>query len=115
MRNMSFFATQNQIREGIKDVTRRVGWKTLKPGNMLQPVIKCQGLKKGAKVEKLRGPIMVVRVSFEPLYMIIYNPFEVLREGFADMSACDFVSMFCKMNKCPHDQVVTRIEFRYMD
>lgn len=115
MRNISFYATKQQVRDGIKDVTRRTGWKDARPGLMLQPVEKAQGLKKGEKVVKLRGPILLVRVSFEPLYMIYDNPFEVIREGFADMSPCEFMDMFCAMNKCEPSEVITRLEFRYTD
>lgn len=115
MRNISFFATQSQIREGVKDVTRRLGWRSAQPGELLQPIEKGQGLKKGEKVVALRGPIMLVRVDFEPLFMILDNPYEVFREGFPSMTAKEFVHMFCKMNKCTPFKIITRLEFKYTD
>jgi hypothetical protein len=33
MRNMSFFLTTAQFLDGTKDVTRRKGWRFLKPGD----------------------------------------------------------------------------------
>ena len=66
MRNMSFSATTEQIRNGTKTVTRRLGWTFLKPGDVVMACVKCQGLKKGEKVEKIR-PIRIVSVRKEPL------------------------------------------------
>lgn len=53
MRNISFAMTTQQIRDRTKTVTRRLGWKTLRQGEVLNAVVKCQGLKKGEKIEKL--------------------------------------------------------------
>jgi len=50
MRNMSFFLTTDQIRNKTKTVTRRDGWLFLKPGDIVQACVKCQGLKKGEKI-----------------------------------------------------------------
>ena len=35
MRNISFSLTTRQFRDGSKDVTRRVNWQNLKPGDHL--------------------------------------------------------------------------------
>jgi len=40
MRNMSFALTTNQVLEQTKSVTRRFGWKFLKAGDLVQPVLK---------------------------------------------------------------------------
>ena len=64
MRNMSFMLTTAQIRAGTKTVTRRLGWKFLKPGDRLMACVKCQGLGKGGKIEKIRE-IEVVSVRQE--------------------------------------------------
>lgn len=53
MRNMSFMLTPDQILNQTKTVTRRLGWATLKPGTLVRAVRKCQGLKKGEKIEAL--------------------------------------------------------------
>lgn len=54
MRNISFALTTEQIRNQTKTVTRRVGWANLKPGTLLQPIEKGQGLKKGDRARKDR-------------------------------------------------------------
>jgi len=50
---MSFSVTTEQIRARIKTVTRRMGWTFLRPGEQIQVVVKCCGLKKGEKVEPI--------------------------------------------------------------
>lgn len=62
---MSFALTSTQINDRTKTVTRRLGWSRLRPGTLLQPVVKAQGLKKGEKVQKVGGPIRVVSVRRE--------------------------------------------------
>ena len=47
MRNMSFAMTTEAVRNQTKTVTRRFGWWFLKPGDMVQPVEKAMGLRKG--------------------------------------------------------------------
>jgi len=112
MRHMSFALTTEQIRQRKKTVTRRLGWEFLKPGDLLQPIVKGQGLKKGETVEKIGGPIRVVNVSRSPLNAI--TPQDVFREGFPAMTKADFVKMFKKSHRgCRVATVVTRIEFEY--
>lgn len=115
MRNMSFMLTTRQMHEGTKTVTRRLGWKFLKPGDRFQAVEKCQGLKPGEKVV----PICiceVVSVRREPLNDITNE--DVVREGFGPapwkpgLEWFDFVEMFCHEMKCAPDTIVTRIEFK---
>lgn len=52
-RNMSFSMTTEQIRNRTKTVTRRLGWEFLKPGDVVNAVVKAMGLKPGEKVERL--------------------------------------------------------------
>ena len=115
MRNMSFALTTAQIRNRTKTVTRRLGWRNAKRGDVVQPVVKGQGIPKGGKVEKIGGPIRFIRVEREPLALILGRDGDVAREGFADMSAVDFVNMFCDHNGCEPDDHVTRIEFEYVE
>lgn len=119
MRNMSFALTTDQVRAGTKTVTRRMGWKFLKPGDLVQPVRKCMGLKPGEKLEKLRGPMRVVSVRRESLWKMWLEPSygwaECIREGFQQMTPRDFIDMFCASHKgCQRDSIVTRIEFEYL-
>ena len=111
MKNMSFFHTKKQILDESKTVTRRLGWKRLKAGDLVQSVEKCQGLKKGQKMQKLKV-LKVVHVRREKLFQITHK--DVIREGFPEMKREEFIQFFMKMNNCPRDEEVTRIEFEYL-
>jgi hypothetical protein len=118
-RNISFALTTEQIRNRTKTVTRRLGWKNLKPGEILQACVKCMGLKPGEKIERL-GLIRVVSVRQEALFHLIdcqYGDSEAAKEGFPGMTGREFVEMFCRHMK-PLSGVmteVTRIEFEYLE
>ncbi len=99
-RNMSFSLTTEQVRNRQKTVTRRLGWRFLKPGDVLNACVKCMGLKKGEKIERICR-IRVVDVMFEPLCFITLG--DVIREGFPDWGPQDFIQMFCRHNKVPRD------------
>lgn len=111
MRRISFSLTQEQVRNQSKRVTRRNGWKFLKPGDRVQPVVKCMGLKKGEKHQLIGVPIIIEEVSRERLCDI--NSLDVFLEGFTNWGSDEFIKMYCKANNCPPDQIVTRIQFRY--
>jgi hypothetical protein len=111
-RNISFFLTQEQFKNKTKTVTRRLGWDNLKPGDILNGCVKCQGLKKGEKVQIL-GQIRVKCVTKQPLNRITLD--DVKKEGFPDMQSIEFVRMFCKHMKCDPRTLVNRIEFEYVD
>lgn len=119
MRHISFALTTEQVRRREKTVTRRIGWLDLKPGTLLQPVVKAQGLKKGERVEKIGGPIRVVRVDCERLDLLeseaIRGESEVRAEGFPNLSPMEFVAMFCATHRCRPSARVTRIVFEYLD
>ena len=112
MRRMSFFLTQTQFRRRTKTVTRRTGWRFLKPGDRLLGIVKGQGLKKGEKHKKL-GVIEVVRATLERVNAIDQE--EVNREGFPAKDPAWFVAFFCKANGCRPHTFITRIEFKYVD
>lgn len=121
--NMSFSLTEPQFLDGTKNVTRRLGWRKLKPGTILTAVRKGMGLKKGEHPVVL-GKLCVKSVTQEALHVLMenleYGESEVRREGFAhdnEVQGCPtlFVQMFCKHMKCTPDTIVTRIEFRKLD
>ena len=112
VRNISFALTTDQVRNRTKTVTRRTNWLTLEPGDLLQPVVKGMGLKKGEHVQKLGGPIRVTRVWREKLGRITFA--ECALEGFPGMGPSEFVAMFCRHNGGDVHQDVTRIEFEYV-
>ncbi len=109
MRSISFALTKAQFLDGTKDVTRRLGWATLKPGDRLRAVEKAMGLKKGEHPVVL-GVIEVVLVRREPLWHI--TPEDVTREGFPGRGDEWFVGMFCEHMGCKRATAVTRIAFR---
>lgn len=122
MRNMSFALTTDQIMEGTKTVTRRLGWLNLKQGDQIRPVRKCMGLRPGEKLDVLRDPLTVVSVRREPLQAMTDDPeygfAECRAEGFGNHPdyqwPSEFVEMFCATHKgCTPETVVTRIEFSY--
>jgi hypothetical protein len=124
---MSFALTTEQILNGTKDVTRRLGWKFLKAGDKLMACEKCQGIKKGGLVRL--GVIEVVSVSREKLSRLRdqrpgeprpyplkgHGLMEVKREGFPKMTVSEFLAMFCEHMKCDEGTEVTRIEFKILE
>lgn len=85
MRNMSFSLTTPQILDRSKTVTRRMGWKFLKPGDRIRAVKKAMGLKKGEKVHQL-AVLEVIDVRRQPLNVLrdgsAWASAEIEREGF---------------------------------
>lgn len=112
MRNISFILTTGQFKDRSKDVTRRLRWLNLKPGDRLCGVVKSQGLKPGEKIERLGG-IKVVDVRRERLDAITSE--DVIREGFPNMTTDQFITMFCGHMNCDPSTIVTRIEFKHVD
>lgn len=113
MKRISFALTTNQVLTRTKTVTRRIGWATLKAGDRLQPIEKGMGLKKGEKQKFLNGPIEILSVRQEALALITQS--DVIAEGFPDWSPQDFIDFLCKKHKVAPSQIVTRIEFKYLE
>ena len=116
-RNISFALTTDQIRNRTKTVTRRLGWKNLKAGDVLNACVKCMGLRKGEKPER----ICQIRVAdarqevLENMDLEAYGKIEATKEGFPHMTGSEFVGMFCENMKCEPSTTVTRIEFEYLE
>ena len=111
MDNMGFSLTTEQVRDQTKTVTRRMGWLRAHPGDVFQPVVKRQGLRKGEHPEKIGCPIRVVHAWREPLSRI--TQMEVTREGFPAWSVEEFLAFYCRTHKCRRSTWCTRIEFQY--
>lgn len=104
--------TTSPLLERRKTVTRRFGWWHLKPGDIVQPVRKAMGLRKGETVQKLGYPIRIVSVRKEPLNAITQE--DVIKEGFHPSVTPEmFVEVLCTHYKCKPDALVNRIEFEY--
>ena len=108
---MSFALTTEQFRDRTKTVTRRKGWRFLKPGDVVMGCKKCMGLKPGEKLERL-GLIKITDVRVEWLRHMHWSDCE--KEGFPDMTVDQFIQMFCEHMGGTRHQLVTRIEFEYL-
>lgn len=104
--------TKQQVRDGSKDVTRRLGWWFLKPDDRVMLVEQAMGIPKGEKIKRIR-PVEIVSTRPEPLNAITQE--EVDREGFPDMTPKEFVEWFSGAMRCPEDEVVNRIEWDYLE
>jgi hypothetical protein len=118
MRQMSFKLTEQQVLDRTKTVTRRLGWMHARVGDLVQPVRKSMGLKRGESIERIGGPIVLLSIRKESLRRLIddtgYGAAELAAEGFAYLSPTEFVAMFCASHRgCKPDTLVTRVEFRY--
>lgn len=111
MRNISFWLTLRQFKDGSKKVTRRHGWGCIVGDEWhdLMAVEKGQGLKAGEKVKRL-GHIKA-RGRWERLDAI--TPAEVALEGFPEMTTTEFIEFFCRTHRgVKPETVINRIEFR---
>jgi len=111
-KNISFSMTTSQVKNQSKTVTRRQGWKSLKAGTLLQPIIKGMGLKKGEKVKKIGGLIKVVSVTSVQICEISKK--DVINEGFPNFEPRQFIEMYCKANKVKPLDYCNRIVFEYI-
>lgn len=119
MRLMSFAMTTEQVLAQTKTVTRRLGWADAKPGEVVQPVDRVMGFRKGERPTRLGGPIRIVDVRIEPLKRMLAEPYgsaEVIAEGFPQLSPREFVQMFLRSHRgCSSSRHVTRIQFEYTE
>lgn len=110
-RNISFALTTAQVKSRQKTVTRRFGWWQLKAGDRLIGVEKSMGLKKGEKVKPI-CEIEVTSVRKERLDLITKE--DCIKEGFPELHPKEFVEMIITQYACKHDDLINRIEFRYI-
>lgn len=138
---MSVAYTEQQVRDRIKDVTRRANWwedrngrRLVLPGQRLTLARKVMGRKKGEPIVRV-AEVEVVDVRREPLSWLTdpdipamyqgpdgqprwttYGVSEVAREGFPDMDPAEFIRRyFTEAQGIPADATVTRIEWRYVE
>ena len=111
-RLMSFSMTTQQVRDRTKDVTRRLGWCFLKPGDRLWGVEKAMGLRKGETAQRIA---MIEVVSTRPERLNEITAEDVEREGFPEFTPADFVRFLSQKTGCTADVIINRIEFRYVE
>lgn len=123
---MSVAMTADAVIERRKTVTRRKGWwldkngrRLLNVGDTLTLCRKVQGRKPGEPIERL-ATVYVTSVEREHLSNVTtfpeYGRVEVEREGFPGMDPARFVlDYFVEAQGMDPDDLVTRIEWRYVD
>lgn len=111
-RLMSVTLTEDAVIDRTKTVTRRLGWRMLKPGDRLTLCRKVMGRRKGDPLVRL-AEVEVVAVGRECLEDI--DDGEAAREGFPEKTGAEFVDFFCEHMRCKPGTTVTRIEWRYLD
>lgn len=109
---MSVALTEQQVRDRIKTVTRRLGWRFLQAGVRLTLCRKVQGRRRGEPLVRL-AEVEVVAVRREPLWDIDQE--DVIREGFPDWTPDMFLAFFVHKMRCAPNTEVTRIAWRYLD
>ena len=135
-RLMSVAHTEQAVRERRKTVTRRLGWRFLKPGDRLTLCRKVMGRKPGEPLERI-AEVEVVSVRREPLCAITDEDIalecvplidEYGHERFDEVWINDgepwahakpatwaWVSWFALTMDCRPETEVTRIEWRYIE
>jgi hypothetical protein len=123
---MSVAMTTDAVIERRKTVTRRRGWwldknerRLLKVGDRLTLCRKVQGRKPGEPIERL-AEVEVISVEREHLSNVTHFPdygaVEMEREGFPGMDPARFINdYFVDAQGFDPDDLVTRIEWRYLD
>jgi hypothetical protein len=112
---MSVALTEDAVRNRSKTVTRRLGWKFLKPGDHLTLCRKVMGRKQDEPLVRI-AEVEVLSVRSEQLWMIDED--DVEREGFTGgefIEPSEFVYFFCEVMGCEPDTEVTRIKWRSLD
>ncbi len=114
-RLMSVALTEQAVIERRKTVTRRLGWRFLKPGDRLTLVRKAMGRKRAdGTVEPLvrLAEVEVVSVRREELQQVPDT--DLAKEGFPGWDAFDWIAWFCDEMRCAPQTVITRIEWKYL-
>jgi len=111
-RLMAVSLTEQQVRARTKTVTRRAGWRMLRPGDRLTLCKKVMGRRRGEPLDRI-ALVEVISVRREPLNAI--TPADVAAEGFPQWTPAQFVAFFCHTHRCQPGSEVARIEWRYLD
>lgn len=118
-RLMSVAFTEQAVRNRTKTVTRRKGWTFVKPGDRLILCRKVMGRKKGEPLVRI-AEVEVTAACREHLSNLTefpaYGVSEMHREGFPGMDPGRFIlDYFVDAQGIDPDDLVTRIEWRYLD
>ncbi len=108
---MAMTFTEAAVVSRRKTVTRRRGWRFLRPGDRLTLCRRVQYRKPGEPLVRL-AEVEVVDVRVEALRDVTAE--DVRREGF-DMGPEEFVDFWTSHMGGTGYELVTRIEWRYLD
>ena len=111
MRHISCSMTIRQIYARLKTETRRLKWLDVKPGDLLQFVDRCMGLKKGEQPVPI-AIVVVTAVRNESLLRI--DKQGCIAEGFPNLEPAEFVETFASHAKIDCERLVTVINFKYI-
>lgn len=117
VRRLSFSHTAPQILDRSQTVTRRTGWRFLKPGDLVEAVEWRPGPRGRQAVRRL-AVLRIRDVRIELLSRLITDPRygedELPREGFPCWSRVEFLESFCRTHQVKTaDAEITRIEFEH--
>jgi hypothetical protein len=117
MRRMSFPDTAPEVRERLQTVTRRLGWRFVKAGDVIQAV---EFESNSSRSPRVLGILRVRGVRVESLSRLVtdatYAEDELPREGRPCWSRDHFIATFLRRHRLKHANVdITRIEFDYVD
>jgi hypothetical protein len=113
-----FSRTASQILDRSQTVTRRVGWRFLEPGDLVQAIEARPG-SDGARAVRPLAVLRIRDVRVERLSRLISDPAyaedELPREGFPCWSRDEFVTTFCRTHRLKTVDVdITRLEFEHV-
>lgn len=124
---MSVAFTEQAVLARAKTVSRRKGWwedkagrRILRPGDRLTLCRKVMGRKAGEPLVRI-AEVEVYDVRREPLSDLLYSgteygPREMAAEGFPGLDPAEFIRRyFIEAQGMDPDDLVTRIEWRYID
>lgn len=120
-RLMSVAFTEHAVVDRTKTVTRRKGWMFLKPGDRLTLCRKVMGRKAGEPLVRL-AEVEVLAVRREALARVVRQG-ELEKEGFpfhrrrqtGVATTGDFIRKYFEPQGLSREDMVTRIEWRYLD
>lgn len=111
-RLMSVSHTADAVIERRKTVTRRRGWRMLRPGDRLTLCRKVMGRKPGEPLERL-AEVEVINVRRERLDDM--RDADIDREGVRGLPTVeDWIDWYAMAFGVAADDLVTRIEWRYL-
>lgn len=112
-RLMSVAHTEGAVRRRAKTVTRRNGWSFLCVGDVVTLCPKVMGRRGGKPPLERLVDVQIVDVRREQLQEV--TPDDVVAEGFPGWSRDQFLDSFTGAMGGTRGQVVTRIEWRYLE